>query len=101
MKSRGFTLLELVIVLALISISSLVGFRFISDMAHSHVSAAERGQALSGARFAIERLRRELSHAYSPSIYVSKNATGQDNRCLSFVPVIAAGSYSHPFTHKS
>ncbi|MGO1246813.1 MAG: PulJ/GspJ family protein [Oceanisphaera sp.] len=101
MKHRGFTLLELVIVLALISISSLVGFRFISDMAHSQVSATERGQALAGARFAIERLRRELSNAYGPSIYVSSNSAGEARRCLNFVPVIAAGNYQHSVSSQS
>lgn len=89
MKCRGFTLLELVIVLLLIAVSSMIGLRFISDMAHSQVSSAERGKALAGARFAIERLRRELSQAYGPSVYVSA-----DGRCLSYVPVVAAGTYT-------
>lgn len=89
MKCRGFTLLELVIVLLLIAISSMIGLRFISGMAHSQVSSAERGKALAGARFAIERLRRELSQAYGPSVYVSA-----DGRCLSYVPVAAAGTYT-------
>ncbi|MGB5855238.1 MAG: prepilin-type N-terminal cleavage/methylation domain-containing protein [Oceanisphaera sp.] len=89
MKCRGFTLLELVIVLVLIAISSMIGLRFISDMAYNHVSSAERGQALAGARFAIERLRRELRQAYSPSVYVRV-----DNKCISYVPVIAAGTYT-------
>ncbi|MFD1006660.1 type II secretion system protein [Oceanisphaera ostreae] len=89
MKHRGFTLIELVIVLVLIAISSMIGLRFISDMAYNHVSSAERGQALAGARFAIERLRRELSLAYGPSVYVSANS-----RCISYVPVVVAGTYT-------
>ena len=93
MKHRGFTLLELVIVLALIGISSMIGLRFISQMAHSQVSAVERNQALAGARFAMERLRRELSQAYSPSVYISNNHAGF-NQCLHFVPVLAAGVYT-------
>lgn len=94
MKHRGFTLLELVIVLALIGISSMIGLRFISQMAHSQVSAVERNQALAGARFAMERLRRELSQAYSPSVYISNNHAGF-NQCLHFVPVLAAGVYTN------
>lgn len=93
MKNRGFTLIELVIVMVLIGITSVIGMRFISDMAHSQASTAERSQALAGARFAMERLRRELSQAYSPSVYVS-NDGGLLNSCINFVPVIAAGSYT-------
>ena len=93
MKHRGFTLIEMVIVLVLIGISSVISMRFISDMAHSQVSSAERGQALAGSRFAMERLRRELNQAYSPSVYVS-NDGGAANSCINFVPVIAAGSYT-------
>ncbi|ART79249.1 PulJ/GspJ family protein [Oceanisphaera avium] len=88
-KERGFTLIELVIVLALIGISSVIGLRFISDMAHSQVASAERAQALAGARFALERLRRELSQAYSSSVQIS---AAQD--CVSFVPVLGAGAYT-------
>ncbi|MBM7454758.1 MSHA biogenesis protein MshO [Oceanisphaera litoralis] len=94
MKARGFTLIELVIVLALIGISAIFGTRFIADMATAYVGTAERGQALAGARFAMERIKRELSLAYSPSVYVSANEDGIDNRCVSFVPVLASGRYN-------
>ncbi|MBU3824818.1 MAG: type II secretion system GspH family protein [Candidatus Oceanisphaera merdipullorum] len=97
MKSRGFTLIELVIVMVLIGISSVISMRFISDMAHSQVSTAERSQALAGARFAMERIKRELSQAYSPSVYVS----GSNNSCVSFVPVLASGRYRDRVTDKS
>lgn len=89
MKARGFTLLELVIVLVLIGISALFGTRFIAHMAESYMGGAERAQALAGARFTLERLRRELALAYGPSVYLSDS-----NRCLSFVPARAAGTYT-------
>lgn len=89
MKTRGFTLLELMIVMVIMGIGAAVSMRFISSMAHTQVASTERNQALSGARFAIERLRRELSQAYSPSVYISDNGS-----CVHFVPVIAAGAYN-------
>ncbi len=92
MKARGFTLLELVIVLVLIGIGAVFGTRFIADMATSYVGTAERGQALAGARFAMERIRRELGLAYSPSVHIG-SYDGVANRCVSFVPVLASGKY--------
>lgn len=88
MRARGFTLLEMVIVMVLVGITAVFGSRFIASMASSQVSTVERAQALSGARFVMERLRRELSRAYSPSVYVS-----EDGNCVSFVPAKAAGTY--------
>ncbi|PSJ47766.1 mannose-sensitive agglutinin biogenesis protein MshO [Zobellella endophytica] len=88
MRQRGFTLLELVIVLVLIGITALLGTRFIAGMAGGYMAAAERSQGLASARFALERLKRELGLAYSPSVYLN-----DDHRCLSFVPVLAAGRY--------
>lgn len=89
MKARGFTLLELVIVMVLIGISAMFGTRFIAQIAESYMGGAERAQALAGARFTLERLRRELAVAYGPSVYLSDS-----NRCLSFVPARAAGTYT-------
>lgn len=87
MKARGFTLLELVIVMVLIGISAVFGTRFIAQMAESYVGGAERAEALAGARFTLERLRRELAVAYGPSVYLKDD-------CLAFVPARAAGTYT-------
>ncbi|MCT7656528.1 type II secretion system GspH family protein [Oceanimonas sp. NS1] len=88
MKARGFTLLELVIVMVLIGISAVFGTRFIAYMAEGYMGNTERAQALAGARFTLERLRRELALAYGPSVYFSDS-----DRCISFVPTLAAGTY--------
>ena len=101
MKARGFTLIELVIVLVLIGISAIFSTRFIAGMAAGYVGTAERVQALAGARFAMERIKRELSLAYSPSVYVSANDDGIDKRCVSFVPVLASGKYNGRVTDKN
>lgn len=91
MRSRGFTLLELIIVIVLLGISSVFSMRFIADMATAQVNNTERAQALAGARFMMERLRRELSLAYSPSVYLDE--PDEQQQCVAFVPVIGAGRY--------
>lgn len=93
MKDKGFTLLELVVVLVLISITAVFGTRFIADAASSYVGGRERAQGLADARFALERLKRELNVAYGPSVYRS-----DDNRCVHFVPVIASSRYKDSAT---
>lgn len=91
MRCRGFTLLELIIVIVLLGISSVFSMRFIADMATAQVNNTERAQALAGARFMMERLRRELSLAYSPSVYLDE--PDEQQQCVAFVPVIGAGRY--------
>lgn len=89
MRASGFTLLELVIVLALLGITALFGSRFIAESALLYQGTRERAETLNGGRFALERLRRELGMAYGPSIHLSEEGDG----CLYFVPVLAAGKY--------
>lgn len=91
LNNGGFTLLEMVIVMVLVGITAVFGSRFIASMASTQVGTVERAQALSSARFAMERMRRELSRAYSPSVYiVNDNLLGN---CAAFVPAKAAGTY--------
>jgi MSHA biogenesis protein MshO len=86
MKARGFTLLELVIVMVLISVTGAFGSRFIADSARLYLGSRERAEALSHGRFAIERLTRELAAAYGPSVRIADN-------CVYFVPALSAGQY--------
>ncbi|WP_417614549.1 type II secretion system protein [Oceanisphaera sp.] len=49
----------------------------------------------------MERIKRELNLAYSPSVYISPNEVGIANRCVSFVPVLTSGHYVGDVIHKN
>lgn len=88
MASRGFTLIELVTSLVLLSILAISVTSYIGFAARMVVDVSEREQLLGQSRFAIERLSRELRGAVPNSIRI--DASGQ---CLEFTPFIASGRY--------
>jgi len=61
--SRGFTLLETIIVIGVFSIASLMVFGGINSLYRDHAIALEQATAIQGARTAIERLATELRRA--------------------------------------
>ncbi len=89
-SNKGFTLVELVIVIVLLGILSVGISGFISMGTQIFVDVKNRSSLISSARFAIERVNRDLRSALPNSIRVSTTATGQ---CVEFIPIIAAASY--------
>lgn len=87
-KSRGFTLVELIVTLTILAIVSVGIFGFIESGAAGYVASRNREALQSGARFAVERVVRELRHAVPNSL--GTDATG---RCLTFTPIHYSGSY--------
>jgi MSHA biogenesis protein MshO len=86
MHARGFTLIELVIVIVLIGILSVGSVQFIRQSSDGYASAVVRTELASGARIAVERLSREMRHALPNSVRVSGS-------CIEFVETRAAGAY--------
>jgi len=89
-SNKGFTLVELVIVIVLLGILSVGISGFLSMGTQIFVDVKNRSSLISSARFAIERVNRDLRSALPNSIRVSTTATGQ---CIEFIPIIAAASY--------
>lgn len=77
----GFTLIELVAVIVILSVVAIGAFSFIGLGASIYSDAKERDQLLSEARFVLERLNREIRSAVPNSVRVSA-----DGRCLEFLP---------------
>ncbi|MCP1338716.1 prepilin-type N-terminal cleavage/methylation domain-containing protein [Idiomarina sp. M1R2S28] len=97
MKVKGFTLVELIIVIVLLAVISTFTFRFVGIGAEMYATGASRLQLLEQSRFAVERITRELRNSVPNSARVTNG-----NQCLEFVPVKAAGTYyDAPFSSSS
>jgi len=81
-KQSGFTLIELVTVIVVLGVLSIGVSSFLKFGAQIFVDATDRDKILSSARFAIERLNRELRGAVPNSTRVSAGGT-----CLEFTPI--------------
>lgn len=85
---RGFTLIELVIVIVLLAIIGTFSFRFIGLGAQVYSDASAREQLVSQSRFALERLSRELRNALPNSI-----RTRNSGLCIDYLPIVTSGQY--------
>ncbi|WP_224797810.1 PilW family protein [Idiomarina abyssalis] len=83
---RGFTLIELIIVIVLLAIVAGFSFQFVGIGAQMFSTGSERLQTIEKSRFAIERLTREIRGAVPNSVRVS-------GECIEFVPIVVAGTY--------
>ena len=86
---KGFTLVELVIVIIMLSALGMMTSSYIGMGVDIYSDTAERDRSLNSVRFVMERLRREVSNALPNSASIS--AGGQ---CLTFTPIIASSLYS-------
>ncbi|WP_371376641.1 PilW family protein [Thalassotalea aquiviva] len=90
-KKAGFTLIELVLTLAIVGIlaSGFIGFLGIGSQVFIDVS--NRDAMAADARFALDRLNRELQNAIPNSIRLSQDG---DTQCIEFVPIKSAHFYT-------
>lgn len=88
MRVKGFTLIELILVIILLSIVAIFSFRFVGIGSEMYVTGADRVKLLDQSRFAIERITRELRNSVPNSARVTTSGD-----CLEFVPIKVAGTY--------
>lgn len=89
-KKAGYTLIELIVVIVLLGITSAFIFSYIRFGAQIFSDATGREQLVSQSRFAVERLTRELRNAVPRSIRVRAN---DSQRCIEFMPLLTSSSY--------
>lgn len=87
-KQAGFTLVELVIVIIMLAILGVAVSHYIGFGTLLYRDVAARENILNSARFAIERLNREVRASLPNSQQTSNNG-----HCLRFVPVVASSQY--------
>ncbi len=84
----GFTLVELIAVIVILSILASMGASFVVNIMDSYQATQRRALLLNKARPALERITRQLRGALP---YSARLAAG--GRCIEFVPIAAGGSY--------
>ncbi|MBZ9613829.1 PilW family protein [Rheinheimera maricola] len=91
MPARGFTLIELVITLVVLSIIALGVTSYIGIGSRMYADVAVREQVLGQSRFVAERLVRELRNAAPNSVRISETPLVS---CIEFTPLLVSGIYS-------
>ena len=86
--SQGFTLIEIITVIILLSIVSVIGGRMIITTTESYNQAQSRSKLIQKGRLSIERMTRQLRSAVPNSLRVSGSGA-----CIEFMPLVAGASY--------
>ena len=86
---RGFTLIELIIVIVLSSILAVVSVQFISRSVQGALDSANRQQLAATAAVIHEQIAAALRQALPGSVRVSA-----DGRCVEYIPVLAGSVYA-------
>jgi MSHA biogenesis protein MshO len=96
-NTNGFSLIELIVVIVVLGVLATGISTFISFGTQVYTDATSREQVLSSARFAIERLNREIRNALPNSVCLTNTANGEcdedASQCLKFTPIIEATTY--------
>lgn len=88
--AKGFTLIELIVVIVLLTLSGIFVFNYLGFGAQIFRDTAERDQLVSQSRFALNRLASELQTAVPRSVRVS---AADNQRCIEFMPILASSLY--------
>ncbi len=84
-KQQGFTLIEMVTVIAILAIVGVGVTNFLGSGAQIFADVTERTQLISESRFVTERLNREIRGALPNSVRIAGN--GNTRHCIEFMPV--------------
>ena len=88
-KTSGFTLIELIVVIVLLGVLAAAISSFLKFGTQIYTETSTRDQLVSSARFAIERLNRDIRNALPNSLRLT-NA----NQCIEFTPILESTIYT-------
>ncbi|MDN3717328.1 PilW family protein [Vibrio breoganii] len=90
MKQRGFTLIEMIVTIVVVAIIFLGIAGFVEFGTKGYTISIDRQRIQNQARFAIEKMSREIQHAVPNSFAMSSGTSG---KCIEFYPIQYAGFY--------
>lgn len=89
--SKGFTLVELIAVMVVLSISATIGAGFIVDVVDQYQKASLRSELVMRGTVAMEQMGRKLRLAMPNSVRVSNSGS-----CVEFMPLVGGSVYTEP-----
>jgi len=89
-KNAGFTLVEMVAVIVLLSFGLIAGAQLFRMTAESYRDTSARMKQTQDGRFMIERISRELREALPGSV---RELTSGSTQCIEWLPIVAASRY--------
>jgi MSHA biogenesis protein MshO len=92
-RQSGFSLIEFITVIVILSIVSMLGAGFVITSIQSYDRVAQRSKLIGSGRQALERITRQLRASLPYSLRLSNDASGL---CVEFMPVVAGGNYIGP-----
>jgi MSHA biogenesis protein MshO len=88
---RGFTLIELIVVLVILSILAVMGAQFVVSSTQIYESTRTRALLVNSGRAALERMSRQLRGALPYSVQITNGGS-----CVRFMPIAGGGIYASP-----
>lgn len=87
-SATGFTLIEVIVVIVVLSILATLGGKFVVESTQSYQATQTRSRLINTSRQALERMSRQIRVALPYSVRLTNS-----NMCLEFMPISSAGNY--------